>query len=101
MQIQFKTNKLRKQYENAKEAEKAYEKKVARKYIERINIIQQAQNIDELKAISTLRCHALKGNRKGQWAINLTEFYRLIFTLKGGTMEIVRIDEISKHYEGK
>jgi hypothetical protein len=30
-----------------------------------------------------LRCHALKGVRKGEYAINLSGFYRLIFTMTG------------------
>ena len=45
-----------------------------------------------------LRCHPLKGNRTGQYAVNITGFYRLIFSLKGEMLEIVRIDEVSKHY---
>ncbi len=46
-----------------------------------------------------LRCHPLKGKRIGQYAINLNGFYRLIFTLTGETLEIVRIEEVSKHYD--
>jgi proteic killer suppression protein len=72
---------------------------VARKYIQRVNIIKQARNIEELKVLPGLRCHPLKGDRQGHWAINLTGFYRLIFTLEGETMEIVRIEEVSKHYD--
>jgi proteic killer suppression protein len=88
---------LEKQYQSHKEAERAYGQEVARKYIQRINIVKQARNIEELKALPGLRCHPLKGDRRGQWAINLTGFYRLIFTLEGETMEIVRIEEVSKH----
>jgi proteic killer suppression protein len=46
-----------------------------------------------------LRCHELKGDRKGQYAINLTGYYRLIFTVTDKKMEIVCIEEVSKHYE--
>jgi proteic killer suppression protein len=45
-----------------------------------------------------LRCHALKGVRKGEYAINLSGFYRLIFTMTGNRLEIVMIEEVSKHY---
>lgn len=55
------------------------------------NIVKQTHNIEELKALPGLRCHPLKGDRQAQWAIKLTGFYRLIFTLEGETMEIVRI----------
>ena len=99
MEVRFRTRRLEKQYQSHKEAERAYGKEVARKYIQRVNIIKQARNIEELKALPGLRCHPLKGNRQGQWAIYLTGFYCLIFTLEGETMEIVRIEEVSKHYD--
>lgn len=99
MEILFKTKKLQKQYEYSKEAFKAYGEQIGRKYIERINIIKESKDIEELKSIYTLGCHPLKGDRKGEWSITLTGFYRLIFTLHGENLEIVKIVEISKHYD--
>ena len=98
MEVQFRTSKLRKQYEDAREAEKAYGKQVARRYVERINILKHARNIEELKRSPGLRCKELKGDLKGQWAVRLTGFYRLIFTLQGGQLQVARIEEVSKHY---
>ncbi len=97
--IRFRTNTLQKQYEESAYAIAAYGKQVGRKYIQRINIIKQAKDIEELKSIRTLRCHPLKGDRKGVWAIKLTGFYRLLFTLIGENLEIVRIEKVSKHYD--
>ena len=99
MQILFRTRTLQRQYENSSEAFKAYGKNVAVKYIQRINIIKNVRNIDELIQIRVLRCHPLKGNRKGQWALKLTGFTRLIFTLEGDQLKIARIEEVSKHYD--
>lgn len=99
MEIQFRTKKLQKHYENSKEAEKTYGIPVARRYIGRINIIKQTCDLSELMQLPGLRCHELKGNRKGHYAINLTGFYRLIFTVTGKKLEIVCIEEVSKHYE--
>lgn len=48
--------------------------------------------------LPVLRCHPLKGNRAGQYAVNITGFYRLIFSLEGEMLEIARIEEVSKHY---
>jgi proteic killer suppression protein len=98
VQIRFRTTKLQKQYENHREAEKAYGIQVARKYIERINIIKQSHGMDELRRLPGLSCHELKADRHGQWAVNLTMRYRLIFFLEGDEMEIVCIQEVSKHY---
>jgi len=99
MEILFHTRQLEKQYLEYKEAEKSYGRQVARKYIERINTIKLTRDIAELQRLPSLRCHPLKGNREGQWAVNLTGFWRLIFTLQGDCLQIVQIEEVSKHYD--
>ena len=71
MEVHFRTKKLQKQYESHKEAEKAYGATVARRYIGRINIIKQTHSLKELMQLPGLRCHELKGDRKGQYAIEL------------------------------
>ena len=99
MQIQFRTKKLEKQYTQHKLAVKAYGNEAARRYVERINIIKQTKIFDELSGLPGLKCHSLKGDRERQYAIYLTGFYRLIFTLVGESLEIVQIEEVSKHYD--
>ncbi len=99
MEIKFKNNTLKKNYENHSKATKAYGEIVGRKYIQRISIISEAIDITELSSIRTLRCHQLSGDRTGEWAIKLTGQMRLIFTLKGNNLEIARIEEVSKHYD--
>jgi len=99
VEITFKTRKLEREYRSSALAVRAYGVQVARKYIQRINIVKSAQNIDELSMLPGLRCHPLKGDRQGQYAINLTGFYRLIFTLHGEALEIANIEEVGKHYD--
>ena len=99
MEVEFRTNKLKKQSENYRVAERAYGSQVARRYIERINIIKQTRNLDELKRLPALRCHELKGGRQEQYAVSLTGFCRLIFTIIDETLEVIRIEEVSKHYD--
>ena len=98
MEILFKNNTLKKQYENSSKAFSSFGQQVGRKYIERVNIIKYSKSIDELVLNRTLKCHPLKGDRKGEWSIKLTGFWRLIFTLHGEELEIARIEEVSKHY---
>lgn len=98
MEVTFRTRRLEREYREYTKAVKAYGEEIARKYIERINIIKTVKDIEELINLPVLRCHPLKGNRAGQYAIKLTGFYRLIFTLKGDALEIVHIEEVSKHY---
>ena len=99
MQVRFRTRKLENAYKDYRNAEKAYGRQVARRYIQRVNIIWKMRDIENLKQQRSLRCHKLKGNLQGQWAVKLTGRYRLIFALKGEQLEIARIEEISKHYD--
>jgi toxin HigB-1 len=99
MEVQFRTRKLQRHYEDYKEAEKAYGLAVARRYIGRINIIKQSRNLTELMKLHGLHCHELKGDRKGEYTVRLTGFYRLIFTVTDKTLEVACIEEVSKHYD--
>jgi proteic killer suppression protein len=98
MQVEFRTKKLEKQYRDSKQAIREYGEAVAKRYVQRINIIKSATDIEELERLPGLNCHPLKGNRAGDWSITLINRMRLIFTLKGDKLEVVRIKEVSKHY---
>lgn len=71
---------------------------VAKKYIQRVNILKSAKSFEELYTIPQLKFHPLTGDRDGEFAITLTGFYRLIITNDGDTFDIARIEEVSKHY---
>ena len=98
MEVRFKTKKLQKQYENHKEALKAYGMPVAKKYIQRVNILKSAKSFEELYKIPQLKFHPLTGDRKGEFAISLTGYWRLIITNDGDTFDIAKIEEVSDHY---
>jgi proteic killer suppression protein len=96
--IVFKTKQLQKCYEVFKIAKRQWGEVVAYSYVERINIIKAATDIAALQNMPVIRCHSLKGDRKGQWSITLTGRYRLIFILQGKQPQIVRIEEVNIHY---
>lgn len=98
MIVVFRTRRLEKCYQDYRKGVQAFGEEVAERYVLRINTIKQVTNIEELMLLPVLRCHPLKGSRIGQYAVNLTGFQRLIFTLEGDQLEIVRIEEVSKHY---
>lgn len=98
LEISFRTKKLQKQYEKNVEAEKAYGKQVARKFISRINTLKKATNFNDLYSLPGWNFHPLKGNRKGEYAINLTGFWRLIISNNGDKFDIAKIEEVSDHY---
>ena len=99
MIINFRTNKLEKCYLQPRLAAKTYNDQVARKYVQRINIIKMTKDINTIMTLPGLKCHPLKGKRKGQYAVKLTGFYRLIFTIEGDLLNIAMIEEVSKHYD--
>lgn len=98
MEIRFRTKRLQKQYESVKEAEKAYGVQVAKKYIMRVTILKSAKSFEDLYKIPSLKFHPLKGNRKGEYAIKLTGYWRLIITNDAETFDIAKIEEVSDHY---
>jgi proteic killer suppression protein len=86
-------------YRESAKAIRAFGQDAGRRYIERITIIRSASDLDTLVNLPGLRCHPLHGDRRGEWAARLTNRYRLIFTFQDDAMTIVRIEEVSKHYD--
>lgn len=99
VQIRFRNKKLEKCFGSHKLACRTWDDPVARRYIQRIGLIQEVKDLNELCGLPGLKCHPLKGDRQGEYAISLTGFWRLIFTLRGEQLEIAMLEEVSKHYD--
>lgn len=99
MIVRFRKRKLEKCFVEHKQAVREFGDQVAKRYILRIKIIQHTKSLDDLMLLPALRCHPLTGNRKGQYAVNLTGRYRLIFTLEANQVNVIMIEEVSKHYD--
>lgn len=99
MTVTFRTKQLERCYVDHKAAVREFGKDVARRYIERINIIKRTTSFQELVNIRVLRCHPLKGDRAGPHALTLTGFMRLIISLEDESLTVVCIEEVSKHYD--
>lgn len=97
--VRFRTRRLQKEYEDGRAAAKSYGDQVGRKYIQRVNLIKSSKDFATLQSLPGLDCHPLKGDRKGQWAVKLTGFWRLIFVLVDAIPSLVSIEEVSKHYD--
>ncbi len=100
MKVSFRTTKLQRAYEESARAIRFFGPEVGRRYVQRINVIKASRHLEDLKAQRTLRCHELRGNRAGQWAVNLTDRYRLVFTVSGVELDVVRIEEVTNHDGG-
>jgi len=98
VEVAFATKKLEKCYRDHAQGVKKWGTVVARKYVQRIDIMQEALDLAEIEALPGLECHPLKGKRKGQFAVTLHDRWRLIFMLIGTQVNIIRIEEVTKHY---
>ena len=71
---------------------------VARKYIQRIDLLQEASDMGEIRKLPGLDCHPLKGLRVGQYGITLHDRWRLIYSLQEERAKVIRVEEVRKHY---
>ena len=79
MYIEFKSSKLKRQCEQIVKGSRAWGGQVALKVVQRLNALKAAQSLEELSHLPPLRCHALRGNRQGQYAMDLGPRHRLVF----------------------
>ena len=63
-----------------------------------IDALKAADSVEELVAGRIFRCHLLKHNRKGQYAMDLVHPYRLIFEKREDGMLYVLIIEIVDYH---
>jgi proteic killer suppression protein len=78
LEITFQNNKLKKMANEDRIAVRELGKIRARLYKERLDDLRAASNLEEVRFLPG-RFHELTGNRKGQWACDLDQPYRLIF----------------------
>lgn len=69
---------------------------MARKYVQRIDVLYGARRFEDLWAIQSLRLHPLKGEREGRYSLYLIGRWRLLIRRLNG--DGVRVEEVSRHY---
>lgn len=96
--VSYKTSQLRKVCEDAEVATKKYGLEMAVKIQTRITQIKAALSVEMLVQKGVGRCHPLHGDRKGQYAMDLTQPYRLVFEKKNREVVAVEILEIVDYH---
>ena len=96
--ISYKNKKIEKICTNADIAEKSYGRDMAYKIQQRLGEIEAADNVEMMIQYHIGRCHPLKQNRKGQYALDLVNPYRLVFEKKGNEVQIANILEIVDYH---
>lgn len=98
MQIVYKSHKIEKICTVASETVKLYGLDMARKIHQRIDELSAAESVNEMVQYGIGRCHLLKGNRKGEYALDLVHPYRLIFKIINDSIDVVCIREIVDYH---
>ncbi len=99
MQIQFKTNKIRKICCDKQYSTKKYGNEMWNYISLRITQIRASSSIEEMLSNRIGGCHSLKGDRQGQYAFHLKEPNRLIVVKLQSTIEnTVEIIEIVDYH---
>ena len=98
MIIQYRNNKIKKICTNNSAARKQYGQRMADLVQQRIQEIEASETVEEMIQYHIGRCHPLKGNRQGQYAVDLEQPHRLTFTVKHEIVQIAHIEEIVKDY---
>ncbi len=78
MDIKFKYKKLEKLANDSRKGLKELGKIRGKLYLKRLNDLLDAENLENVRYLPG-NFHELSGNRKGQWACELDQPYRLIF----------------------
>lgn len=79
MHIEYANRKLEKVFNDATRLKKEFGADQAQKIQRRLAVLEAAVNLAEVPTEKPDRCHSLKGNREGEFAVNLKQPYRLIF----------------------
>ncbi len=80
MNIDFKNNRIKKAISDAREMQKAFGN-MAKKVFQRMEQLKSVTTLAEMQMYQAARCHELKGERKGEWAINISVNHRMIFEI--------------------
>ena len=98
MQIEYRNKCLEKVCTDAVVAIRKHGIEMAEKIDQRIGEIKAADSVEQMIQFGVGRCHPLKGNRLGQYAVDLVHPQRLIFTKRGREIQIVNIMEITDYH---
>lgn len=116
MKLTFSSTKLQKNCNSEKESDREWGKDLAKKVRQRLYEMRAASTLADLGHLPPARCHPLKGNRKGQFAVDLSGNWRMIFVpfhnplpykkfSKGEELDLERITDIQiieiEDYHGK
>lgn len=88
MKISFKNNKLEQKLNTDKGLAKSYGT-LAKKAKLRMNQLKSAVNLRVIADNKVLRLHPYKGDRKGEWSIDIHENWRICFEINQDPIPVI------------
>jgi len=89
MHVGFANAKLRKRCETFKEAVRAWGQKCAERLYQRLSELEDSESLAVVSKLPGARCHELKGDRAGRFAVDLEHPKRLVFSPAGDPREFL------------
>ena len=94
MQVKFRTSQLREAFETHQIGVRLWGEAVARKYVQRVKILEAADSADDLFKIPPLKFHPLASDENGKYSVVLLGRARLIATFENLAMTIAWVEEV-------
>lgn len=98
LRVTYKSNHLSRVCTDYSEAKREYGERMAYLIHQRIDQLKAADSVEMLVQFSIGRCHALSGNRKGEYAMDLVHPFRLVFQNKSGSISVIRVINIEDYH---
>ena len=95
MQVKFRTSQLRDAFERHQIGVRLWGEDVARKYVQRVKILEAADSADDLFKIPPIKFHPLASD--GKYSVVLVGHATLIATFEDLAMTIAWVEEIKTH----
>ena len=102
MIVKFNNPYLKKLYDDKPVKKLAFSKELVIQFKKTVLRLKQVDNSQQLRQFRGLNFEALKGDKKGLHSVRVNQQYRLEFQLENDNItlvEVVLIEELSKHYE--
>jgi len=93
MEIYYKRSKIKKQLSTASNIKKTFGIH-ARKVVSRLDDIEASPNLSILMQIPAANCHRLAGKKSHQWALNVSNNFRMIFELAHDPIPLLKDNSI-------
>ena len=78
LKLQYKSKKMELECNDYKKAQQKYGANCAKRLHQRVRELKSADSLEQMVQFSIGRCHPLKGELKGKYALDLEHTFRLI-----------------------